>query len=97
MTPAPRRRHPATCGPKMRDASAAGPETGGIQDADSCLVDSVTNCLRRLLHERVMVSCKFKMTRAIFVHAASSAGSASCGGGDWPILSSACAAAESQR
>src|ERR1039458_121136 len=91
--PAPAHRRPARCGPKMRDASAAGPENVEVQDVESCLVNWATNSLRQLLHERVMVSCRFKMTRAILVHAANSAGSASGGGGDWPILSSACAAA----
>src|ERR1017187_6138130 len=95
--PAPARRRPAKCGPKIRDESAAGPETVEVQDVESCLVNWATNSLRQPLHERVMVSCRFKMTRAIFVHAANSAGSVSDGGDDWPILSSACAAAVLQR
>src|ERR1039458_8042078 len=95
--PAPSRRRPAKCGLKMHDASAAGLGTVEVQDVESCLVSWATNCLRPLLHERVMVSCRFKMTRAMFVHAASSAGSASWGGADCPILSSACAAAGLQR
>src|ERR1017187_3595066 len=95
--PAPARPRLASCGLKMPDASGAGPETVGVQDVESWLVSWATNCLHQLFHERVMVSCRFKMTRAILVHTANSAGSASGGGDDWPILSSACAAAVLQR
>src|ERR1035437_9885183 len=95
--PAPARRFPAMCGPETRDASAAGPETARVQDVGSCLVNHVIDSLRQATHERVIVSWRFKSTRAIFVQAASSAGSASGGGGDWPILSSACASPVLQR